>query len=101
VIFWKRWDSHQKGNILSNFVQKQFFTFETLITSLKIWFVEGIFRLKSGLNGMFWTFNLSSDVDILAFFWLGNCFGYFFQTLGDYLSDILVTLTAFLEKKRA
>jgi hypothetical protein len=57
---------------LSNFVQKHFFTFETLITSLKIWFVEGIFRLKSGLNGMFWTLNLSSDVDILAFFGLAT-----------------------------
>jgi hypothetical protein len=34
---------------------------------------------------------LSFDGDILAF-WLGQCFGYFFQNLGTFFLNLLVTL---------
>jgi hypothetical protein len=34
---------------------------------------------------MFWTYKLNFDVDIFDIFWLGNCFGYFLQKLGDFL----------------
>ncbi len=39
---------------------------------------------KSGLIQMFWTFILSFDLGILTIFCLGNCFGYIFQTLGQF-----------------
>ncbi len=37
---------------------------------------------------MFWTFKFSFDVDILIFFKFGNCFGYFFQKVGQFFQII-------------
>jgi hypothetical protein len=41
---------------------------------------------------MFCTFKFSFGGDVLAFFWFGDCFGYFFQNLGDFFPNLLVTL---------
>jgi hypothetical protein len=41
--------------------------------------MAGSLSFKSGLMLMFWTFKLSFDVDILAFFNLVTCFGYLFK----------------------
>ncbi len=41
---------------------------------------------------MFWTLKLSFNVDILAFFWLGNCFGHCFLNFGKNFPQSSVTL---------
>ncbi len=47
------------------------------ISSFKTWFLYVFYGFKSGLLYIFWTFKLRFVVDILAYFWLGDCFGYF------------------------
>jgi hypothetical protein len=42
---------------------------------------------------MFWTIAFSFDEDTLAFFfWFGDCFGYYFQILGEFFRNLLVIL---------
>jgi hypothetical protein len=41
------------------------------------WFVVGILRFKSALMEVFWTYKLSFEIDILAFFGCGVVLGNF------------------------
>jgi hypothetical protein len=38
------------------------------------------------------TFKLSIEADVLAFFWFGDCFGYFIRNLGEFSPNLLVAL---------
>jgi hypothetical protein len=51
----------------------------------------GSLRVWKGLMLIF-TFKFSFEEDILAFFWIGKCFGYFIQKLGQFSPNLLVAL---------
>jgi hypothetical protein len=58
----------------------------------KYGFVVGLYGFRRGLINMFWSFKLSFDEDILASVGLETVLGYFFQNLGKFFSNFLVTL---------
>ncbi len=66
-----------KWEHFGHFLLRQIYYIFTIIDSFKTWFVVGILRFMY----MFWTFKLSFDVDILAFFLLEHSCGNFFQKL--------------------
>ncbi len=37
-------------------------------------------------------FKFSFEADVLAFFWFGDCFGYFIKNLGEFSPNLLVAL---------
>ncbi len=45
------------------------------------------------------TFKFSFETDVLAFFWFGNCFGYFIKNLGEFPPNLLVALVTGYEDK--
>ncbi len=79
------------GIILENFCLKQNFYIFTIISSVKAWLVVAILRVQMWYDVIFLNFKLSFDGDILAF-WLGQCFGYFFQNFGTFFHNLWVTL---------
>ncbi len=58
----------------------------------EICFVVDILWVQERLDVNVLNFKLSFDEDILTFFCFGNCFGYFFQNLGEFFPKLLVTL---------
>ncbi len=63
--------------IWATFYKTTIFTFSPIYAFKQS--VLDIFRFKLGLMKIFWTLKFGFDVNIMSFF-LGNCFGYFFQT---------------------
>ncbi len=78
-IFSKVEVAQSNSNTLGYFLLKTFVQF-----CLNWQCVKGILTLESGLMQMFQTFKLSVGVYIMAFFWLGNCLGYFLKILGNF-----------------
>ncbi len=66
----------KRGNVLDNFLLKQFFFISQKMSSFKTWFTVGSFR-----------FQKSFDIDVLNFhiviFWLSKGLRYIYQKLGD------------------
>ncbi len=83
--FWQKILAPKRVYILGYFCLKQFFYIFALISSLKALFSIGILRSSEGVWCRCFGLSNSFDVDILSFLGFCNCFGYFFQNLGNFL----------------
>jgi hypothetical protein len=77
---------------LAYFLLKGIYYIFTQISRFKTWLVVGILRFQKWFDADVLGFQIELCCRYFGLFWLGDFLGYFLKILGDFLSNLLVTL---------
>jgi len=92
VTFCKDEVTQRNGDILGYFLLMQFFLHFHLNKQFQTVVCCGHLRFQKMFDVDFFNFHIELSYRYFGLFWLGDCFGYFFQNLDKFFSNRLVTL---------